>query len=104
KWEEQKKMIREQLSDKEMGKLYGKRKIDVEPFFGFLKANLGFTRFSVRGKPKVDNELGFALMAVNLRRYTASTRLFMYLPINDFKKDGFRIKTRCEIHLFFIIG
>src|SRR5699024_3718449 len=39
--------------------------------FGFLKANLGFTRMSVRGKPKVHNEMGFALMAVNLRKYTA---------------------------------
>src|SRR5699024_9911041 len=51
--------------------IYGKRKIDVEPVFGFLKANLGFTRMSVRGKPKVHNEMGFALMAVNLRKYTA---------------------------------
>ncbi|MFD1348262.1 transposase, partial [Oceanobacillus caeni] len=42
--------------------------IDVEPVFGFLKANLGFTRFSVRGKQKVKNELAFALMAVNLRK------------------------------------
>src|SRR5699024_6086744 len=42
-----------------------------EPVFGFLKANLGFTRMSVRGKPKVHNEMGFALMAVNLRKYTA---------------------------------
>ncbi|MCR1834600.1 hypothetical protein NSA56_09330, partial [Oceanobacillus caeni] len=30
--------------------------------------NLGFTRFSVRGKQKVKNELAFALMAVNLRK------------------------------------
>src|SRR5699024_879594 len=50
---------------------YGKRKIDVEPFFGFLMANLGFTRMSVRGKSKVHNEMGFALMAVNIRKYTA---------------------------------
>ncbi|WP_148113849.1 transposase, partial [Candidatus Kurthia intestinigallinarum] len=43
--------------------------IDVEPVFGFLKANLGFTRFSVRGKSKVKNEIGLALMATNLRKY-----------------------------------
>ncbi len=41
--------------------------------FGFLKANLGFTRMSVRGKEKVKNELGFAFIAVNLRKYTART-------------------------------
>ncbi|WP_339215136.1 IS1182 family transposase [Ornithinibacillus sp. FSL M8-0202] len=72
KWEQQKEYIREQLSNQETGEIYGKRKIDVEPVFGFLKANLRFTRMSVRGKSKVENELGFALMAVNLRKYTAS--------------------------------
>ncbi|AHN24308.1 hypothetical protein T479_13620 [Lysinibacillus varians] len=43
---------------------------DVEPVFGFLKANLRFTRFSVRRKSKADNEMGHALM-VNLRKFTA---------------------------------
>jgi transposase len=71
KWEEQKAYTRKQLSEEETGEIYGKRKIDVEPVFGFLKANLCFTRFSVRGQEKVENELGFAFMAVNLRKYTA---------------------------------
>src|SRR5699024_1307189 len=31
-----------------------------------------FTRMSVRGKSKVHNEMGFALMAVNLRKYTVT--------------------------------
>src|SRR5699024_5378547 len=72
KWEFQKEYVRTKLSDEKTGEIYGKRKIDVEPVFGFLKANLGFTRFSVRGKQKVKNELAFSLMAVNLRKYTAS--------------------------------
>ncbi|WP_067729121.1 IS1182 family transposase [Oceanobacillus damuensis] len=71
KWESQKEYIREKLSDEKTGEIYGKRKTDVEPVFGFLKANLGFTRMSVRGKEKVNNELGFAFLAVNLRKYTA---------------------------------
>jgi len=71
KWEAQKEYVREKLSDEKTGEIYGKRKIDVEPAFGFLKANLGFTRMSVRGQEKVENELGFALLAVNLRKYTA---------------------------------
>jgi transposase len=74
KWEQQKEYIRQKLSDEKTGEIYGKRKIDVEPVFGFLKANLGFTRMSVRGKEKVKNELGFAFMAVNLRKYTAKNR------------------------------
>src|SRR5690625_4769636 len=75
KWEHQKEYIRTKLSKKETGEIYKKRKIDVEPFFGFLKANLSFTRFSVRGKSKVENEIGFALMAVNLRKYTTKNQI-----------------------------
>ena len=71
KWESQKEYVRNKLSEEKTGEIYGKRKIDVEPTFGFLKANLCFSRFSVRGKEKVKNELGFALMAVNLRKFTA---------------------------------
>lgn len=70
-WESQKVYIREKLSEEKTGEIYGKRKIDVEPVFGFLKANLSFTRFSVRGNAKVKNEIGFTFVAVNLRKYTA---------------------------------
>ena len=72
KWEQQKEYVRTKLSDEKTGSIYRQRKIDVEPVFGFLKANLRFTRFSVRGKSKVENEMGLALMAVNLRKYTAN--------------------------------
>uniref|UniRef100_UPI00366F805C IS1182 family transposase n=1 Tax=Nocardia halotolerans TaxID=1755878 RepID=UPI00366F805C len=89
KWEQQKTYIREQLSNKETGEIYGKRKIDVEPVFGFLKANLCFTRMSVRGKSKVENELGFALMAVNLRKYTASNADQLKNNDNNSRKNGF---------------
>ncbi|MEC0665438.1 transposase, partial [Priestia flexa] len=73
KWEQQKKSIQQLLSEEKTGKIYGKRKIDVEPVFGYLKANLRFTRMSVRGKENVKNELGFAFMAVNVRKYIASS-------------------------------
>lgn len=71
KWEEQKEYVRAKLSEEKTSTIYRQRKIDVEPVFGFLKANLRFTRFSVRGKSKVENEMGLALMAVNLRKFTA---------------------------------
>ncbi len=71
KWEQQKEYVREKLSEEKTSSIYRQRKIDVEPVFGFLKANLRFTRFSVRGKSKVENEMGLALMAVNLRKFTA---------------------------------
>jgi transposase len=71
KWEQQKEYVRTKLSEEKTSSIYRQRKIDVEPVFGFLKANLRFTRFSVRGKSKVENEMGLALMAVNLRKFTA---------------------------------
>lgn len=71
KWEQQKEQVRIKLSEEKAGSIYRQRKIDVEPVFGFLKANLGFTRFSVRGKSKVEIDIGLALMAVNLRKYAA---------------------------------
>src|SRR5699024_6553895 len=89
KWETQKSYIREQLSKEEIGEIYGQRKIDVEPFFGFLKANLGFTRMSVRGKSQVHNELGFALMAVNLRKFMAINKHKLSDMIDKTRKSGF---------------
>jgi len=49
KWEEQKEY---KLSEKKTGAIYRQRLIDAVPVFGFMKANLRFTRFSVRGKSK----------------------------------------------------
>src|SRR5690625_3260825 len=86
KWEKQKAFIRNILSNETTRKIYGKRKIDVEPVFGFLKANLGFARFSVRSKQKVVQELGFAFMAVNLRKLTAMNR---YLTKYNQRKNSF---------------
>ncbi|WP_246001217.1 transposase, partial [Oceanobacillus piezotolerans] len=88
KWEAQKEYVRAKLSDEKTGEIYGKRKIDVEPVFGFLKANLGFTRMSLRGKDKVKNELGFAFMAVNLRKYTAKDRKLVTENGNNSTKNG----------------
>ena len=54
--EQQKAYIRAKFSDEEAGKVYGKRKNDVEPVFGFLKVILDYTRFSFRGKKREENE------------------------------------------------
>ncbi|SES38948.1 IS1182 family transposase, partial [Salisediminibacterium halotolerans] len=88
KWELQKTYIRELLSETKAGDIYRQRKVDVEPVFGFLKANLRFTRMSVRGKDQVHNELGFALMAVNLRKYTANkTPDHVDYPTKSFRRS-----------------
>ena len=59
----------EKLLSKEGSTIFAKRKIDVEPVFGQIKANLGFTRFNLRGKSKVKTDIGLVLMANNLKKY-----------------------------------
>ncbi|WYJ91470.1 hypothetical protein A5888_003238 [Enterococcus sp. 9E7_DIV0242] len=78
--------MKQLLSEEKTGAIYRRRKIDVEPAFGFLKAILGFTRLSVRGKEQVKNELGFALLAVNLRKLTVSQRETIQKKENNRKK------------------
>ncbi len=75
------------LSEPETKNIYIK-KIDVEPVFGFMKAILGFTRMSVRGLNKVKRELGFVLMALNIRKVVAQ-RAENNQKI--YKKDNFYI-------------
>ncbi len=70
-WECFKYMTQKLLSTPETEKIYKQRKVDVEPVFGYLKAILGFTRMSLRGKSKVKRELGIALMATNIRKMVA---------------------------------
>ena len=67
-WEYYKAKQRDLLSTKETGKIYAKRKIDVEPVFGRMKASLGFTRFSVRGLGKVLKETGIVSLALNMMK------------------------------------
>ena len=70
-WEYFKSQINKSFQNRETKNIYSQRKIDVEPVFGFMKAILGFTRMSVRGLNKVKRELGFVLMALNIRKVVA---------------------------------
>ncbi len=49
--------------------IFAKRKVDVEPVFGQIKACLGYTRCHLRGKRKVKIDMGLVLMANNLKKY-----------------------------------
>ena len=70
-YEELKEKESNKLLSPEGSKIFSQRKIDVEPVFGQIKANLGFTRFHLRGKEKVKVDIQLALMANNLRKYNA---------------------------------
>src|SRR5699024_7571365 len=83
-WEYFESQMNQQLSEPETKKIYSQRKIDVEPVFGFMKAILGFTRMSIREIDKVKRELGFVLMALNVRKIVAQrTTLFDKNKEND---------------------
>ncbi|WP_396442417.1 transposase [Listeria booriae] len=67
--------------------MYRQRKIDVEPVFGHVKALLGFTRFRLRGLPKVATEANLYFMANNMRKLARLTCLY---GKNTYPKSSFR--------------
>ena len=69
-YQQLKKIETEKLLSEEGSSIFAKRKIDVEPVFGQIKAILGYTRCNLRGKEKVKTDVGLAMMANNLRKYT----------------------------------
>lgn len=76
-WEYFKAKQRTYASDPAYKTIYERRKIDVESAFGFLKGSLGFTRFHLRGKEKVNQEVGLVLMAYNLHKLSLQVRQLM---------------------------
>ncbi|MDH6363528.1 transposase, partial [Enterococcus sp. PFB1-1] len=67
-WEYHKAKQAEMLSARETSKIYARRKIDVETVFGFMKACLGFTRYTVRGIDKVRKQSGILITAINMMK------------------------------------
>lgn len=64
--------MREKLNTKEGRKIYGKRKIIVEPVFGNMSHNLGFREFLLRGEDKVNGEFALMCIAHNIKKITKS--------------------------------
>lgn len=62
---------RELLTSEEGIKRRKKRGVDTEPVFGNIKSNHGFRRFMLRGKQKVEIEVGLLALAQNLRKKAA---------------------------------
>ena len=62
------------LFDEEKGKIYARRKIDVETAFGKMKTCLGCTRYTVRGIEKVRKQSGILMMALNMMKLATLSR------------------------------
>ena len=60
--------MRDKMSTEEGKKVYGLRKITVEPAIGNVKANLGFREFLLRGLEEVKIELNLVCIAHNLQK------------------------------------
>uniref|UniRef100_UPI001CDA6F5B transposase n=1 Tax=Limosilactobacillus reuteri TaxID=1598 RepID=UPI001CDA6F5B len=52
--------------------MYRRRKFDVEPVFGHMKRDFGIRRTHLRGQRAVENDIGLALMALNLTKFGQS--------------------------------
>ena|GEM_PF-479199 len=96
-WDYFKHEMKSLLSEEKSGTIYRQRKIDVKPVFGYQKAILGFNRMSVCGKDKVRNELGIALMAVNIRKRAKVTTFYCYKLVKKSNERFF------SLHLIFFI-
>lgn len=68
------KKMRQKLSTSEGKKIYGLRKITVEPVLGNLSQNLGFREFLLRGKEKVKGEFSLMCTAHNILKIAKSVR------------------------------
>ena len=60
--------MRDKMETEEARKVYGLRKITVEPVYGNIKQNLGFREFLLRGKEKVKIEFNLVCIAHNLQK------------------------------------
>ena len=60
--------MRDKMSAEDGRKVYGLRKITVEPVYGNIKQNFGFREFLLRGLEKVKIELNLVCIAHNLQK------------------------------------
>ena len=64
--------MKEKLATSEGAAAYRRRKVIVEPVFGWIKHALGFRQFSLRGLENVNAEWHLVCLAMNLRRMSGS--------------------------------
>lgn len=60
--------MKEKLTTTEGEAAYSRRKVIVEPVFGWIKSIIGFRQFSFRGRENVTAEWNLVCLATNLRR------------------------------------
>ena len=74
-WQYLKEKAKETLQSEEGKRIYGCRKSDVEPIFGHMKSVFGMRRTHLRGKKKVETDVGIMFMTMNLKKYGANKKV-----------------------------
>ncbi|MEK3641037.1 transposase, partial [Lactobacillus crispatus] len=84
--------------------IYSMRKYDVEPIFGHLKNVFGMRRTHLRGKKKVETDIGIAFMMMNLSKYWnrrwSKDQFSLFKNKNRQKKTVKQLKLRVGLIVF----
>ncbi|OYS58923.1 IS5/IS1182 family transposase, partial [Limosilactobacillus reuteri] len=75
---------------------YGRRMFVVCAVFGHMKSEFGIRRTHLRGQRAVENDMGLALMALNLTKFGQSISRLETNFINNLK-SGLRFLDRSKI-------
>lgn len=92
-WRYFKAECKKKLLEEKTRSIYKRRKIEVEPVFGHLKAQLAFHRFHLRGKQGTKIDIGLALMALNLKK------LAKYMERKRLKEERTSLILRINIQI-----
>ena len=86
-WNYYKAKVKDTLSSDEGKAIYRRRMSDVEPVFGHMKRDFGIPRTHLSGQRAVENDIGLALMALNLTKFGQSISLLKTNFITNLKSE-----------------
>lgn len=103
-WQYLKEKAKAVLQSPEGRHIYSMRKYDVEPIFGHLKNVFGMRRTYLRGKKKVETDIGIAFMMMNLSKYWnrrwSKDQFSLFKNKNRQKKTVKQLKLRVGLIVF----
>lgn len=86
-----KRMMEVRVKSPTCRELYRKRKCMVEPVFGNIKQNMGFRRFSQKGKENCEGEFFLAALVHNIKKIVKTGKIEMIKQVcNDILDSTFR--------------
>ena len=99
-WQYLKEKAKAVLQSPEGSHIYRMRTYDVEPIFGHLKNVFGMRRTHLRGKKKVETDVGIAFMMMNLSKYWNRRWSKDQFCLSEKKKTVKQLKLRVRLIVF----